>query len=89
MCMMPRTWTLSKRRTGGAIALMNAPFARNSSHAFPPHWAHIITDGHCTWGSWSRSVTQGRPAILSSLKTLLEIGELMPETIRRWAGKPA
>lgn len=45
MCMMPRTWTLSKRRTGGAIAVMNEPFARNSSHAFRPTVLILLQTG--------------------------------------------
>ncbi len=36
-----------------------------------------------------KGVTSGWPAILSSLKTLLETGEPMPMTTRRWAGPPA
>lgn len=35
-----------------------------------------------------RSVTQGWPAILSSLKTLLETGQPMPMTTQRWGGPP-
>jgi uncharacterized protein YndB with AHSA1/START domain len=34
-------------------------------------------------------ITQGWPAILSSLKTLLETGEPMQMTTRRWGGPPA
>jgi hypothetical protein len=34
-------------------------------------------------------VTSGWPAILSSLKTLLETGQAMPMTTRRWTGPPA
>ncbi|MFS8070714.1 MAG: hypothetical protein ACMG6S_30480 [Byssovorax sp.] len=34
-------------------------------------------------------VTSGWPAILSSLKTLLETGEPMPMTTRRWGAPPA
>ena len=33
-----------------------------------------------------RGITQGWPAILSSLKTLLETGQPMPGTTRRWGG---
>jgi uncharacterized protein YndB with AHSA1/START domain len=33
-----------------------------------------------------RGITQGWPAILSSLKTLLESGKPMPMTTRRWGG---
>lgn len=36
-----------------------------------------------------RGITQGWPAILSSLKTLLETGQPMPMTTRRWGGSPA
>jgi uncharacterized protein YndB with AHSA1/START domain len=36
-----------------------------------------------------RGITQGWPAILSSLKTLLETGQPMPGTTRRWGGQPA
>ena len=36
-----------------------------------------------------KGVTSGWPAILSSLKTLLETGEPMPMTTRRWGGPPA
>ncbi len=35
-----------------------------------------------------KGVSSGWPAILSSLKTLLETGEPMPMTTRRWAGPP-
>ncbi len=34
-------------------------------------------------------IQQGWPAVLSSLKTLLETGEPMPMTTRRWHGPPA
>lgn len=34
-------------------------------------------------------ITQGWPAVLSSLKTLLETGRPMPMTTRRWGGPPA
>jgi uncharacterized protein YndB with AHSA1/START domain len=34
-------------------------------------------------------ITQGWPAVLSSLKTLLETGQPMPMTMRRWGGPPA
>jgi uncharacterized protein YndB with AHSA1/START domain len=34
-----------------------------------------------------RGISQGWPAILSSLKTLLETGSAMPMTRKRWAGK--
>lgn len=34
-----------------------------------------------------RGISQGWPAILSSLKTLLETGNAMPMTQKRWAGK--
>jgi uncharacterized protein YndB with AHSA1/START domain len=34
-----------------------------------------------------RGVSSGWPAILSSLKTLLETGKAMPMTQKRWAGK--
>ena len=36
-----------------------------------------------------QGVTSGWPAILSSLKTLLETGQPMPMTTRRWGGPPA
>lgn len=36
-----------------------------------------------------RGITQGWLAILSSLKTLLETGQPMPGTTRRWGGQPA
>lgn len=36
-----------------------------------------------------RGITQGWPAVLSSLKTLLETGQPMPMTTRRWGGPPA
>jgi uncharacterized protein YndB with AHSA1/START domain len=36
-----------------------------------------------------KGVTSGWPAILSSLKTLLETGQPMPMTTRRWAAPPA
>jgi uncharacterized protein YndB with AHSA1/START domain len=35
-----------------------------------------------------RGITQGWPAILSSLKTLLETGQAMPMTTRRWGEPP-
>jgi uncharacterized protein YndB with AHSA1/START domain len=35
-----------------------------------------------------KGVSQGWPAILSSLKTLLETGHAMPMTTRRWQGPP-
>lgn len=35
-----------------------------------------------------QGVSQGWPAILSSLKTLLETGRAMPMTMRRWQGPP-
>lgn len=35
-----------------------------------------------------RAVSGGWPAILSSLKTLLETGAAMPMTARRWGGPP-
>lgn len=34
-----------------------------------------------------RGVSAGWPAILSSLKTLLETGKAMPMTQKRWSGK--
>jgi uncharacterized protein YndB with AHSA1/START domain len=36
-----------------------------------------------------RGITQGWPMILSSLKTLLETGQPIPATARRWSGPPA
>lgn len=36
-----------------------------------------------------KGVTSGWPAILSSLKTLLESGQPMPMTTRRWGGPPS
>ena len=33
-------------------------------------------------------ITQGWPAVLSSMKTLLETGHPMPMTTRRWGGPP-
>ena len=33
-------------------------------------------------------VSQGWPAVLSSLKTLLETGRVMPMTMKRWQGPP-
>lgn len=36
-----------------------------------------------------RGIAQGWPAVLSSLKTLLETGSAMPMTQKRWAGKAA
>lgn len=33
-------------------------------------------------------ITQGWPVVLSSLKTLLETGQPMPMTNRRWSGRP-
>jgi uncharacterized protein YndB with AHSA1/START domain len=35
-----------------------------------------------------RGITQGWPGVLSSLKTLLETGQAMPMTTRRWSGPP-
>jgi len=35
-----------------------------------------------------QGVSQGWPAVLSSLKTLLETGRAMPMTMRRWQGPP-
>jgi uncharacterized protein YndB with AHSA1/START domain len=35
-----------------------------------------------------QGVSQGWPAILSSLKTLLETGSAMPMTMKRWQGPP-
>jgi uncharacterized protein YndB with AHSA1/START domain len=35
-----------------------------------------------------QGVSQGWPAILSSLKTLLETGQAMPMTMKRWQGPP-
>ena len=34
-----------------------------------------------------RGISAGWPAILSSLKTLLETGKAMPMTQKRWSGK--
>jgi uncharacterized protein YndB with AHSA1/START domain len=34
-------------------------------------------------------ITAGWPAVLSSLKTMLETGQAMPMTTRRWGGPPA
>ncbi len=36
-----------------------------------------------------KGISSGWPAILSSLKTLLETGQPMPMTTRRWAAPPA
>jgi uncharacterized protein YndB with AHSA1/START domain len=36
-----------------------------------------------------RGITFGWPAVLSSLKTLLETGKPLPATTRRWGGPPA
>ncbi len=36
-----------------------------------------------------RGISQGRPAVLSSLKTLLETGQPLPTTARRWSGPPS
>jgi len=36
-----------------------------------------------------RGVTEGWPAVLSALKTLLETGRPMPMLTRRWTGPPA
>ncbi len=36
-----------------------------------------------------RGITQGWPAVLSSLKTLLETGQPLPHTDERWHGPPA
>jgi uncharacterized protein YndB with AHSA1/START domain len=35
-----------------------------------------------------QGVSQGWPAVLSSLKTLLETGRALPMTMRRWQGPP-
>jgi hypothetical protein len=34
-----------------------------------------------------KAISEGWPAILSSLKTLLESGQPMPMTTRRWGAK--
>ena len=36
-----------------------------------------------------RGISQGWPAVLSSLKTMLETGKAMPMTKKRWEGKAA
>ena len=36
-----------------------------------------------------RGITLGWPAVLSSLKTLLETGRPLPMMTRRWGGRPA
>jgi len=43
-----------------------------------------LEPGSPTW----KGVTSGWPAILSSLKTLLETGAPLPMTTRRWGGPP-
>lgn len=44
-----------------------------------------LEEGSPMW----KGATNGWPAILSSLKTLLETGRPMPMTTRRWGGPPA
>ncbi|MGZ3458645.1 MAG: SRPBCC family protein [Archangium sp.] len=39
-------------------------------------------------GAMIRAISQGWPGILASLKTLLETGQPMPMSTKRWAGPP-
>jgi len=49
----------------------------------------VTHEGLTPGSAMAKGVTTGWPAVLSSLKTLLETGQPMPMTTRRWASPPS
>ena len=56
---------------------------------FHSHAGFVTHDELITDSPMHKGVSSGWPAILSSLKTLLETGAPMPMTTRRWGAPPS